>query len=66
MAILRLSPGEPAPWRGTYALVGHYGEPTGVAQWFDEEARLPLATAEVEYPLWYVLVGEANSSTQAA
>jgi hypothetical protein len=64
--ILRLTPGDTAPWTGTYSLVGHYGEPAGIARWFDEGARLPLATAEVEYPVWYVLVDNADISTQAA
>jgi hypothetical protein len=66
VAILRLAPGEDAPWEGTYALVGHYGEPAGVAQWFAKGGQLPLATADAEYPLWYVLIGEADISSQAA
>jgi hypothetical protein len=57
MAIMRYLPGEVAPDRGAYGLVGHYGEPTGVAVWREQGERLPLVTAEVEYPLWFVSVG---------
>ena len=66
-AILRLSPGEVAPWEGTYTLVGHYGEATGIAVWVGQGTRLPLViAAEVEGPLWYVLVGDADEAVQAA
>jgi hypothetical protein len=64
--IHRLSPGDPVPWTGTYGLVGHYGEPAGIAQWFDKGVRLPLATGQVEYPVWYAFVGNAEISSQAA
>lgn len=64
--VLRLAPGECAPWEGTYVLVGHYGEPTGVAQWFEKGAQLPLAAAEVEYPLWYVPLEYTSVHIQAA
>jgi hypothetical protein len=43
-----------------YALVGHYGEPIGVAAWFDKGAKLPLAVVseEIAYPLWFVQIGD--------
>ena len=66
MPIERLSPGTTARREGTYTLVGHYGEPAGIAQWFEKGASLPLAAAEVEYPLWYVLIDEISTSSQAA
>lgn len=45
MAIHRPPPGSPAPRAGTYALVGHYGEPTGFTVECDQGDRLPLAAA---------------------
>lgn len=57
MAILRQAPGEKALVPGTYALVGHYGDPKGFAAWFDKGQRLPLTTAaDDDGALWYVLV----------
>jgi hypothetical protein len=66
MPVVRFEPGNIAPDSGTYVLKGHYGEDTGVAIRLDRGERLPLATAAVEYPLWYVLVGEPTSNLQAA
>ncbi len=66
MVILRLAPGEPAPWAGTYALVGHYGEPIGFAKRCAKGDRLPLAAANADGPLWYVLVDFSTMDAQAA
>lgn len=66
MAIVRYLPGEVATGRGAYALVGHYGEPTGVAMWREAGERLPLVTAEVEYPLWFVFVVDVTEMAAAA
>jgi len=68
MALLRFQPGVAAPGTGMYVLVGHYGEPLGVPQWFDAGAKLPLAavTAEVEHPVWYVQIGAEASGLLAA
>jgi hypothetical protein len=68
MALVRYEPGVAAPGNGMYVLVGHYGEPVGVAQWFDADAKFPLAavTAEVAQPLWYVQIGDEASGLLAA
>jgi hypothetical protein len=66
MPVVRFQPGEQAPDSGTYVLKGHYGEDTGVAVRVDKGERLPLATAAVEYPLWFVLAGEPVEATKAA
>lgn len=67
MTILRFAPGESAPSAGMYALVGHFGQPTGVAVWCDEGAMLPLAVvAEDIAPLWYHQVGAEIPSRVAA
>jgi hypothetical protein len=67
MAILRQSPGEIAFSSGTYALVGHYGEPTGFAVGVKQGDRLPLvAVATRNGPLWFVLVVDCNEASQAA
>jgi hypothetical protein len=68
MAIYRHEPGAATPGNGMYALVGHYGEPTGFAIWCNTGDRLPLtAVAEdVATPLWYVQIGEEASVRSAA
>ena len=66
MAIVRYLPGEVVPGRGAYALVGHYGEPTGVAVWREAGERLPLVSAGVEYPLWFFFVAESMEIAEAA
>jgi hypothetical protein len=67
MAILRHAPGERAPSDGTYILVGHYGEPTDFAAWFDKGDRLPPVTVSAAIgPLWYVRVNVANERSRAA
>lgn len=67
MPILRYQPGSIAPVSSTYAIVGHYGESTDVAQWFDEGERLPPVTVAAHYgPLWYVRVDVAHEDARAA
>jgi hypothetical protein len=66
MPIRRYEPGETVPFRGTYALVGHYGEPTEAAVWLDAGDRLPFAMAAIEGPLWFVLVSISSEKAIAA
>jgi hypothetical protein len=66
MPIPRYEPGERVPFRGTYVLVGHYGEPAGVAVSLGAGDRLPFATAALEAPLWFVLVSLADEKALAA
>jgi hypothetical protein len=66
MPIRRYEPGEAVPFRGTYVLVGHYGEPAGVTVGLDAGGRLPFATADLEGPLWFVLVNLADENALAA
>ena len=67
MPILRLQPGDVAPWPGRYALVGHYGEATDASVWCLEGERLPLLAGPAEFgPFWFVLVEEANEQARVA
>jgi hypothetical protein len=67
MTILRYAPGESAPSAGMYALVGHFGEPIGVAIWCEKGAKLPLAAvAEDIGPIWYFQIGAEIPSRLAA
>lgn len=68
MALLRYQPGAVTPGDGMYVLVGHYGEPVGVAVWFNTGDKFPLAVvdAEVAHPLWYVQFGAEASGLLAA
>jgi hypothetical protein len=67
MVIVRLAPGDAAPWTGTYALVGHYGEPTSYSVKRKAGERLPVVElmADIE-PVWFVLMDEANQQAGAA
>jgi hypothetical protein len=57
----RHEPLELARFSAMYAVVGCDGEPAGVAMWFNAGERLPLITvADVEPPLWYVMVGAST------
>jgi len=61
MPILRFYPGNIAPWSGTYALVGHYGEATTYSVRCDEGSRLPVLTVSGDHePFWFVFAHEAN------
>jgi hypothetical protein len=69
MPILRHSPGDRAPSAGTYALVGHFGEATNFAEWFDEGERFPgpmLVIDPGSEPYWFVKVYEANEAARVA
>lgn len=67
MPIHRQAPGDIAWASGTHCLVGHYGEPTGFAVWVKRGDRLPLvAVATNDGPLWFVLMGNAIETSQAA
>jgi hypothetical protein len=65
--ILRFQPGVDAPWTGRYALVGHFGEPTGFKVWLDQGQRLPLVTASAELgELSYVLTDAPSDECEVA
>jgi hypothetical protein len=50
-----------------FALVGHFGEPTGVAIWREQGEKLPhLTAAEDIGPFWFVQIGEELPLSQAA
>lgn len=67
MAIHRHEPGEFAPARGTYALVGHYGEATNFAVWCEQGERLPVVAIAADVgPLWFVRVEVLAASIRAA
>jgi hypothetical protein len=69
MAILRTKPGELVPSTGTYALVGHFGEATSIAEWFNEGERFPHPSMVIGpdvAPLWWVEVYEANQAARIA
>jgi hypothetical protein len=68
MPIVRSQPGEVARFSSTYALVGHYGEPVGVAVWRNAGERLPLVAVAVEHepPVWYVLADRSAVDVLAA
>ena len=67
MPILRHAPGEIVSIAGTYALVGHYGEPTNITVRCEIGDRLPFVTSAVGFgPLWFHRVDEANEGSRAA
>lgn len=67
MTILRFAPGDVAPSAGVFALVGHFGEPVGVAIWRDKGEKLPhLMVASTMGPLWFVQIGAEAPSSLAA
>lgn len=67
MPVVRHYPGETAPWKGTYALVGHFGEPTSFAVWCEAGERLPVVSVAADYgPFWFVHMSEANEGSAAA
>lgn len=67
MVLLRLQPGNTAPWTGQYSLVGHYGEGTNFSVWCDAGERLPsvIITSDMG-PFWFVLMHEADEQTRVA
>jgi hypothetical protein len=67
--IVRHSPGDRAPSAGTYALVGHFGEATSFAEWFEQGERFPSPTlvSDIDIgPLWFVKVYEAQQAARVA
>jgi hypothetical protein len=55
--IVRYEPSEIVGFTAQYAVVGHYGESSGVALWINAGERLPLITAiDIEPPVWYVRI----------
>ncbi len=65
MAILRLAPGDTAPWTGTYKLVAHYGEPMDHTVSIKRGERLPLVEMTTDTELWFVLMDEAEFAVAA-
>ena len=66
MPVIRHRPGERAPFAGTYALVGHYGEAMNLTVWADQGDRLPLLVATGPDPVWFVRISEAEPASEAA
>jgi hypothetical protein len=68
MTLVRQEQGALAPSSGLYSLRGHYGEPTGITQWFVKGATLPPVNISlpVALPLCYLLEEEANPVSMAA
>jgi hypothetical protein len=68
MAILRHVPGERVEIAGTYVLVGHFGEPTGIPpRELPEGTLFPLLGVPSEAgPLWYVRLDKAAEVPIAA
>ena len=68
MAVVRFYPGDVAPWRGVYALVGHFGQPTDFAVEIREAGqRLPVVSVTADGgPFWFVHMSEANEGSAAA
>ena len=68
MAILRHAPGERAEASDKYALVGHYGEATGIRPvWMNRGELFPPVEVEADAgPLWYVRLYEAAEVALAA
>ena len=65
--VFRHPPGDTAPWRGTYALVGHFGEATGFSVERDAGDQLPLVPTNLDCgEVWFVFVGEAIAQAEAA
>jgi hypothetical protein len=60
MVVIRHEAGDEAPADGMYALVGHFGEASGVAVWRCKGERLPLVIVsdDLETPLWFVRVAD--------
>jgi hypothetical protein len=68
MAILRFEPGANAPHDGVFALVGHYGEPTGFVCECRAGDNLP-DQARVTVPdraLWFVFLENGSEVRLAA
>lgn len=68
MVIVRLQPGVGAPSAGRFALVGHFGEPTGFSLWCEVEDELPHTPVEdgIAAPFWYVQIEREFAGLLAA
>jgi hypothetical protein len=68
MAVLRNAPGERAKVSDRYALVGHYGEATGIRPiWLNRGDQFPRIEVDIDAgPLWYVRLYEAAEVALAA
>jgi len=66
--ILRYAPGERAQATDTYALVGHYGEATGIRPVrLDRGQQFPSVEVDADAgPLWYVRLHRDVSLHEAA
>ncbi len=65
--INRHEPGTSAPARGLYTLVGHYGEATYLAAWFERGERFArIVTSADIAPFWWVEDSEANELARVA
>ncbi len=67
MPVVRNYPGDVAPRKGVYALVGHFGEKTDLVIGVEAGERLPDVTVAADVgPFWFVHVSEANERAAAA
>jgi|GEM_PF-3171150 len=66
--IMRNAPGERVEIAGQYALVGHFGEETGISpKWLDKGEQFPLLGVSSEAgPLWYVRLYKSAEAALAA
>lgn len=62
MVVIRHEAGQKVPADGMYALVGHYGEASGVVVRRRKGERLPLVivSEDLATPLWFVQVAEES------
>jgi hypothetical protein len=69
MVIFRRYPGDLAPWQGHYALVGHYGESTGLIVYCEAGQQLPSVVNVPDAdlgPFWFVYVDITHVRSAAA
>ena len=68
MVVIRHEAGDDVPADGMYALVGHYGEASGIAVWRRKGERLPLVivSEKLATPLWFVRVAEESTGRLVA
>jgi hypothetical protein len=66
--VIRSAPGERVQISDQYALVGHYGEATGIApKWLDKGEQFPLLGVSSDAgPLWYVRLYKSAEAALAA
>lgn len=68
VVILRFEPGTHAPGEGLFALVGHFGEPTGYVCEVEAGEKLPLPPVARRFgtSLWYVEQPRESAAQRAA